>query len=282
MTQQQTEGEQEDKTRMTTHKGTWTAMTPITHGSDENYGMEQRLRTLKMKTPNGVEDIPVISGNALRGQMRDLLSQHYLETLGVEVGDTLSNALYSGGALKKGTSNRKIKRKTIKAVRKNIPFISVLGTALESQMIRGKLSMGMLIPIASETEEYTGINSDMSVFERVDETYYTRVDDREGGRMEDEDKQQMKYVVQVFSPGTEFSHEFNLEDTTHLEQSAVYKGFELLEENPRIGGMKGKGHGKVKWDYDEGLGSGEAYDKWLKENQDSLREYIEGLDDDLS
>jgi len=51
--------------------GTYEAQSPIAHGSDEDFGMEQRLRTLEILVRDDGEqyheDIPIISGNALRG-----------------------------------------------------------------------------------------------------------------------------------------------------------------------------------------------------------------------
>ena len=267
--------------------GTYEAKAPISHGSDEDFGMEQRLRTLEMavRTEDGVEheEIPVISGNGLRGYLRDLLAEDFFKTIDVEVHDILSNAFYSGGTLERGSGKPKIRRKLINNVRENLPMISLLGTALGSQMIKGKLDMGMLIPIAEETENFTGIESNKSVFEFVDETFYTRKDDREGeiDRDEDEQAQQMKYNVQVLTPGTRFYHWMTVEEATDIELACLGRAFELFNKRPFIGGMKRVGHGKVEYNYDEGLPDSEPYKEFLENNKEDIKEFIEDLDDKL-
>ena len=228
------------------------------------------------------EEIPVISGNSLRGQFRDLLARDFLERLDVEIHDTLSNALYSGGTLQKGTGGGKIKRRMIQNTRENIPMLSLLGTALGTQMIEGKLNMGMLVPIAAETEAYTGVESDESVFKYVDETYQTRMDDREGGKMDGEDTQQMRYVFHVLKPGTELRHWMSLEHCNEIEEAVLYRAFELFEQSPHIGGKRGAGYGKVRFEYEDGgLGSSDPYLDWLEDNLEDIREFVLELDENL-
>ena len=269
-------------------EGRFTAKSPVTHGSDENFGNEQRLRTedIRVVPDDGeveVVEVPFISGNSLRGQFRDLLAKDFLDHLDVEIHDTLSNALYSGGTLQRGTGGRKIKREMIQNVRENIPMLSLIGTALGTQMIQGKLNMGDLLPIAAETSLYTGVESDLSVFESVDMRPYTRMDDREGvvDRDQDEQAQQMMYKVQVLIRGTEFHHGMTLEHATEIEEACLYRAFELFRQSPYIGGMKGKGHGKVEFEYEGGLGSSAPYTEWLDENREDIREFVLQLDEKL-
>ena len=212
--------------------GTYEAEAPISHGSDEDFGMEIRLRTLEMTVRESGdlyhEDIPVISGNSLRGQLRDLLAADFLDRLSdddaaLKIGDTLSSALCSGGSLERTAGAGKLKRQMIHDIRDNIPPLSLLGTAIEDQMIRGRVDVGQLLPIAAETAAYTGRNSEQSVFEFVDETFYTRQDDRVGGRQEDEDAQQMRFTVQVLVPGTRLHHDLTLR-SGHTELDAACRG----------------------------------------------------------
>lgn len=270
-------------------EGTYEAQTPITHGSDEDFGMEQRFRTLEMAVrENGDlyhEEIPVISGNSLRGQLRDLLAEDLLLRLSndtpLQIHDTLSNSLYAGGTLTRGSGPGKLKRRMIADIREHIPMLSLLGTAIGSQMIQGRLNMGMLVPIATETESYTGRESEHSVFEFVDNTFYTRMDDREGGKMDDEDTQQMRYKVQVMTPGTRFDHWMALEGATGVERSCLGHAFDLFGQSPHLGGMKATGHGQVRYDYEDGLPDGSEYREFLTDNRDELREFVLDLDAQL-
>jgi CRISPR/Cas system CSM-associated protein Csm3 (group 7 of RAMP superfamily) len=269
--------------------GTYEAQAPISHGSDEDFGMEIRLRTLEMTVrENGDtyhEAVPVISGNSLRGQLRDLLAQDFLDRLSedddsLEVSDTLSNALYAGGSLERSAGPGKLNRRLIHDIRDNIPPLSLLGTAIADQLIEGRVDVGQLLPISMETNNFTGRDADKSVFEFVDETFYTRQDDRVGGRQEDEDAQQMKFDVQVLVPGTRLHHDLTLRSGhTDLDAACLGHAFDLFGERPVLGGMAARGHGTVEFDYGGTLPDGEPYRKWLDENQDEIREFVEGLDE---
>ncbi len=268
--------------------GTYEAQTPISHGSDEDFGMEQRLRTIEMTVrENGDlyhEDIPVISGNSLRGQLRDLLAEDFLDAISpeddpIELGDSLSNAFWAGGSLERTSGPGKLNRRMLNGIREHIPPLSLLGTALSDQMLEGRLNMGMLTPIASETESYTGRESDHSVFEFVDETFYTRMDDRVGGRQEDEDAQQMKYTVQILTPGTRFDHWMALEGASEIERACLGRAFDLFAESPHVGGQKAVGHGRVDFNYEDELPDAGPYLDFLHDNREEIQKFVLDLDE---
>lgn len=268
--------------------GTYEARSPISHGSDEDFGMEQRLRTIEMTVrENGDvyhEDIPVVSGNSLRGQLRDLLAEDFLTAISeddnpVEVGDSLSNAFWAGGSLERGAGPGKLNRRMVNGIREHVPPLSLLGTALADQMIEGKLNMGMLTPIALETAAYTGRESEHSVFEFVDETFYTRQDDRVGGKQEGENTQQMRYVVQILTPGTRFDHWMALESASDVERACLGRAFDLFTESPHVGGQKAVGHGLVDFEYDDDLPDAEPYLEFVEDNREDIRTFVEDLDE---
>lgn len=271
--------------------GTYEAQAPISHGSDQDFGMEIRLRTLEMAVRNGGdvyhEDVPVISGNSLRGQFRDLLAEDFLDRISpdddpVQVSDTLSAALYSGGSLERTAGAGKLNRRMIHNIRDHIPPLSLLGTAIEDQMIEGRLDVGQLLPVAVETQSFTGRDADHSVFEYVDKTFYTRQDDRVGGKQDDEDAQQMKYDVQVFIPGTRFHHDLTLRSGhTELEAACLGHALDLFEDRARVGGMASRGLGTVEFEYDD-RPDGDAYREWLTDNQADIREFVTDLDAQVS
>jgi hypothetical protein len=271
-------------------EGTYEAQTPISHGSDEDFGMEQRLRTIEMAVRDDGnlyhEDVPVLSGNGLRGQLRDLLAEDFLDAIStddnpVELGDSLSNAFWAGGSLERSAGPGKLKRRMIQNIRENIPPLSLLGTALGSQMLDGRVNVGMLTPIATETEQFTGRESDHSVFQFVDGTFYTRMDDRVGGRQEDEGAQQMKYTVHVLTPGTRFHHRLTLKSASDIERACLGRAFELFAENPHVGGQQAVGHGRVEFQYDGGLPDSSPYMAFIEENRADIREFVNDLDEQM-
>lgn len=265
-------------------EATFEAKTPVSHGADSNQGTRTALRTEKMAMPSELnadfDDIPVVSGNSLRGQFRDLLARDFLDMIDVELHDTLSNTFWSGGTPESGSGAAQIRRRRIESVRELIPTLSILGGSIGSSIMDGKLKVGRLVPIGIETQNYTGVESDNSVWDYKDKVFYTRIDDKEGSRTEDEQKQQMKYEADVLVPGTRFHHQMQLVEANEIETAALARALELFDEEPFIGGMSRVGHGKVEHDYD--LPSSDPYLEFVDESREEIRDFVLELDEDLA
>lgn len=279
---------------------TYEALSPISHGGDSPGGNENPLNKIKVTVEEDgesfKEDVPIISGNSVRGILRDRVAYDYLDQLDVQVGDALAYALYSGGYLDRGGG--KIDRRLREQVRENIPMLSVFGTALQSEAMRSKLDTGIVFPIASETENYTGIPSDESVAEYQDTISYTRLDDlKEAGSpeirdtlkedavqtAEDADRAQMKRNrFRVLAPGTPFKQDLTLRHATDVERGVVGRAFDLFEENPVFGARSAVGHGRVAFEFEEDRPDATPYLEYLEDNRDDLREYVTELDAQLS
>lgn len=171
-------------------EGTMTALTSISHIGD-SHGVNSKLRREKVIQPDGsVEEVPIISGNALRGILRDRGMLHMLKQLGYGVNDEsgevkgLSLAafyfLFSGGALTKSTE-RGLDVDEARKWRELIPLVAVFGGAMGNQIMPGKLKCGKAIPICTETAhvipERFLENKVESVWELCQEEAYTRRDD---------------------------------------------------------------------------------------------------------
>jgi len=171
-------------------EGEMTALTSISH-IGESYGINSKLRREKIIQPDGtVEEIPIISGNAIRGILRDRGMLHMLRNLGygvnLETGEVagLSLAafyfLFSGGALTK-QGNAGIDVDEARKWRKNIPLVSIFGGAMGNQIMPGKVKIGKAIPICKETahlvpDKYV-TGSEQSIWDMCQEEPYTRRDD---------------------------------------------------------------------------------------------------------
>jgi len=92
-------------------EGTVTALTSISHIGD-SHGVTAKLRREKIVQPDGsVEEIPILSGNGVRGILRDRGMLHLCRELGFGVNDENGEVqglskeafylLFSGGALSK-------------------------------------------------------------------------------------------------------------------------------------------------------------------------------------
>lgn len=177
-------------------EGVVTALTSVSH-IGETFGINARLRREKIVMADGsVEEIPVISGNSLRGTLRDRGMLHMCRALGYGVDEETGEVrglslpafyfLFSGGSLT-STADRGLDLDAARELRHLIPLVSVFGGAMGNQIMPGKLSIGKLYPICRETLHLipTRFHLDRheSIWEMVQEEAYTRKDDEKDERL---------------------------------------------------------------------------------------------------
>lgn len=168
-----------------------TTLTSVSHIGD-SYGVNSKLRREKIVTSDGsVEEIPIISGNSLRGILRDVGMIHMLKMLGYGVNEETGEVcglslsafyfLLSGGALTKDAS-RGIDIDEARKWRELIPLVSIFGGAMGNQIMPGKVKIGKGIPICDETkhllpQKIINGRGEQSIWEMIQEEAYTRRDD---------------------------------------------------------------------------------------------------------
>lgn len=265
-------------------EGLVTALSSISHNGGEQNSTISQLRREKIVQPDGtVEDIPVISGNAIRGVLRDVGMAHMLRMLGYgiqenEGGKKLSLPafyfLFSGGSLT-STGSTSLDIEYFRRLRRLIPLIGVFGGAIGNTIMPGKLKLGKLIPICLETihilpEKFRVECS--SVWEYCQQEMYTRKDDEKNdlvrGVIEGETlkllgsgeiskkeitssgPQQMKYYVETFSAGTRFYWKIVLEDVTDLEFEAFLVTLIEFSKFAKVGGKSNIGLGEIAVKFD--------------------------------
>lgn len=202
--------------------------------------------------------IPVITGNSVRGQLRDSMAAHLLDTmgagnlLGVKVSKDVFNILFSGGNINGAMKDDVEKAKNVRA---HFPLVSLMGGGLGDMIMAGKLICSFAYPVCKETKSITGIESDTSWHSLIDEMEFTRTDDGKNDQlasyMQDAGEEktakastQMRYSVQYMAAGTEFVQDFIfLDGVTDLELGAFYAGLRQWFKVPRLGGMAAKGFG---------------------------------------
>lgn len=232
-------------------------LSPVSHiGETASYG--SYFQTILTSSGR----VPVITSNSIRGQLRDSMALHLLDLLGVKVSKDTFNILFSGGNINSTTKDDIGKAKRI---REHFPMVSLLGGALGDMIMSGKLICSFAYPVCMETEEITGISSEISWHNLIDEIEFTRADDGKkdllSAYMQDATEEktaksatQMRYSVQYMATGTEFVQDFIfLDGLTELEIAAFYAGIEKWFKTPRLGGMSAKGFGL----FDAKLGDGD-------------------------
>lgn len=198
--------------------------------------------------------LPVVTGNSIRGTLRDCGAKHLLNSIGRAVDKITFNVLFSGGNLS-GTSKLDVAR--AKAVREHFPFISLFGGGLGSMILGGKMDCGFAYPICRESHEITGIDSSVSWHSLIEEMEFTRTDDSKNDKNSalitdvDEDVKkngaastQMRYSVQYLAPGTELHQNIYFYDNvTDVEIGAFLICVSEWFNHPKLGGMGNKGFG---------------------------------------
>jgi CRISPR type IV-associated protein Csf2 len=177
------------------YEGVVTALSSISH-IGETVGVNAKLRREKLVTPNGIEEVPVISGNSLRGQLRDAGMLYMCRQLGYATNGHQVQGLplpafyflFSGGSLTK-VGDRALDIDAARELRTLIPLVSVFGGAMGNQIMEGKLTVGKLYPICQETAfrlppRFLPTSGSLpSVWELLQEEAYTRRDDEKVERL---------------------------------------------------------------------------------------------------
>ena len=246
-------------------EGTCTALSSISHNGGEKNGTIVQLRREKFVQPNGsVVEIPVISGNSIRGKLRDLAAIDILtkkDGVKVQVDADSFNLLFSGGSLESvGGKNLDIEK--VRQLRKDIPMISVLGCSIGNIILPGKVDIGKMIPICKETlhlipEKFYVTEDVKSIWDYCQIEMNTRRDDTK-----DENKRefikpeyltdqlkggQMMYYVETLVTGTRFYWKICLRDTNEIETGAFLSLLQSwASQSSQIGGNGRVGLGKLK------------------------------------
>lgn len=196
--------------------------------------------------------VPVITGNNIRGQIRDSIALDLLCRLNCQVDKEAFNVLFSGGNIN-GTMREDVEK--AKNIRQHFPGISLLGGGLGDMIMSGKILTSFAYPVCRETNSITGEAGELSWHSLIDEIEFTRTDDTKNDQkskwivnaeeeLNAKASTQMRFSVQYIAAGTEFVQDIVfLDGTTHLELGAFYAGLEKWFEAPRLGGMAAKGFG---------------------------------------
>jgi CRISPR/Cas system CSM-associated protein Csm3 (group 7 of RAMP superfamily) len=273
--------------------GILTALSPIHHGGNEKTGSTIGFRRIDMITKHGVQEVPIIEGNAIRGKLRRLFMKDFLDRLGYELKTPrMYHFFYSGGTLEQvddtkdsGVLNIDLR----KQIRQLFIPIAIYGTSYLNQTFTGKLKVMKAIPICQELDgiiydckkDFT-IDNPISFYELLSSSFQTRLDELKADRIENEDPTQMLIEYEVLIPGTQFNHAFILEDPTKLEEACFSQLLQIWLDNTFIGGKSSIGFGELRGKYNEYilklLEPKETYYQFLDDNKEKIITLLTQLD----
>jgi len=276
-------------------RGVLTALSPVFHGGSEKTGSVVLLNRLKFLVDGKPVDVPIISGNQVRGRLRRLLARDFLDLAGYRMDlsqksyQKLYHSLFAGGVLTEveeeaaGTVDLNLKFRVIRYI---LP-LRLFGCSYANQMVEGRLLVGHMLPICKELREYTGVDSDISFHQLIAHSFQTRRDElrapREAREGEEEEEQAVQMLVEYecFAPGTKFLHEMALETTREeeaLDLSTLHRAVELWRAKPFIGGKGSVGFGKLKIEYEWPRPvDSTAYLRFVEENRGEIVKVLDEL-----
>ena len=256
------------------------ALSAVSHLGDSAGGTVSIFRREKVCSGGRVIEVPIISGNAFRGQLRDTGMRYMLRELGdPALSPAAFHFLTSGGALSK-EAGRGLDIGQARRLRELIPLVGVFGGACGRQILEGKLQVGKWYPVCQELVDflpphYRGLpEAAISIYDLTDVHSFTRTDDAKSERWQkylpQEQRasleapkvkpakdgteiaekpgtaQQMRYSQEVLIAGTAFYCWLSLQDVSPLEFEAFASALVEWSKAPFIGGQSRHGCGEVE------------------------------------
>lgn len=260
-------------------------LTPLSHGADGKSGNATLFRRMSVLGKNGtIMDLPYYAGNAIRGQMRDLLADHFTAALGLTVRRDrppyelwFFHALYAGGALEEGSAATKaitkemgdhgaIRSDGVRQFRDTLPVLSLLGCAMGSRIISGHADFGDWRPVCREW----GNGGEQSKDEMTEWLFGTRREDHE----DHEEHHGMIHTTEVLKPGTMLEGGIDLRlHVSDLSRSALGVGLRALQTRGWIGAQNRCDLGMVEITV-ENAPDPEPYETYLRENREAILDYL--------
>lgn len=261
-------------------------LSPLAHGADSKAGNATLFRRMQVLTQSGsVLSLPFYSGNAFRGQMRDLLADDFLYRMGLGVrrdrpGIQLwfFHAIYSGGALceaigaDRAIRNRMggagaVRAERIREFREMFPALSLLGCALGNRILPGRIQVSDLRPVCRQWGFGEEAPDAESLYEWV---FLTRREDYEAH----EEHSGMIATCECLKAGTSLVGGIDIWiHTDDIPKAALAHGLALMQRKGYIGSDSRRGIGRVIIEHDCPF-SAEPYIDYIEANKARILEYM--------
>jgi hypothetical protein len=264
---------------------------PMSHGADQKAGNATLFRRMQVLAPDGqIMELPFYAGNALRGQIRDILADHFLRSLGLTarrdappVAVWFFHALYAGGALEEdsaatkalnaelGAASGALKGGGVKNLRDHIPPLSLLGCALGNRVLPGRLQVSDLRPVCREWGTGATPAAELMTWQ-----FLTRREDHEG-RSDDDKHSGMITNTECLRAGAEM--EGGIDHDGHIQEMELACLGVACREMTKlgfIGAENRRGFGRCRIEF-ENAPDPAPYEEWLAENKADILAYLEKL-----
>lgn len=272
------------------------AMTPIAHASAEGAksGNIVPLNLHEYVQADGVSvaQVPIISGNSIRGILRDHAAHHLCTLLEAPLPTLRAfHFLFSGGGLTE--PGQTVDISFANRLRTLLPIVSVFGGSRSNTAYGGKVLVHDMRPACQETAHLLPDNMRRASLPTSDDlidvyTSTTR-DDREHPQyrtyrgpdtMETDASPQMIYSREAIKPGTLLHWKIVMCDLTDLEYQAWMSTLGHFAARPYIGGRSASGFGEIRIDW-PGVNpmdvDVQSYNAHIRDNRDAIMDILERL-----
>lgn len=245
------------------YEGWFQLRTPLQHGGDESLGNVRLFRAQKTVCTDGkVRRIPIYSGNAIRGMLRDIAAAQLLETLNVALPPHVFDFLTSGGTLT-GGGQQVVDVDLARRLRNTIPSVGLFGGGTGNQIIEGKLIILQGTPICRETlhllPDYCreAPSAALSIRDLRQLEFGTRRDDKKkesnqhllAGLIKekgsDDVSTSMIYETETLAPGSCLRFGFRARSLTRREWVTLGMALVGFIRSPFLGGRSAAGYGEI-------------------------------------
>jgi len=257
-------------------EGTFTLRSPLSH-IGESISASSYLVEESILQPNGeAEKVFAYSGNAWRGQLRDLMAAYMLDKLGrPELTLETFHLLFSGGRIGGAQS---VDLEQARRMRGAIPMIALLGGGTGNQILQGKLRVGTCYPLCRESIPVLPMNyfEEACKVSYADCTMMKEYSRRDDSKIDDISKylpapervllasdkpaktrkeesgvaDQMRIRSELVIPGVKLRTWIAGQDLSDVQLGCLVSGIHRFSSFPSIGGQVSRGHGLVDLNYD--------------------------------
>ncbi len=129
-------------------EGLFSLRAPLSHISESISTTSYLVQERVLQDDGSVEDVFCYSGNAWRGQLRDLAATYMLDKIGSSpLGMDAFHLLFSGGRIGGAQS---VDIEQARRVRAAVPMVALFGGGVGNQILSGKLHVGNSYPLCRE------------------------------------------------------------------------------------------------------------------------------------
>lgn len=260
--------------------GTFVTKSPLSH-IGESISVNSYLVQEPVLQPDGsVEELFCYSGNAWRGQLRDMAAAYLLDGVGApRIGNDTFHLLFGGGKI---GGEQVVNLEAARAFRRALPMVALWGGGVGNQIMPGKMRVGNSYPLCREAlpvlrSRYEGIEA-ISYRSLTMEKSFTRTDDAKNPKLAeaylalpdpeqgalaldgDEPKRkakrdgdvsdQMRMTSELLIAGVRLETWVEIQDISEIELGCFVSAVHRWSRSPHIGGQANKGHGLVDLAYD--------------------------------